>query len=53
MTKCKYPDCQTMVEPPNIFCSWMCEVDAQNPHPLARPKPKPVSEKRGPPPGRD
>ena len=29
MSQCKYPGCGVEVKPPNVFCSWMCEVDFQ------------------------
>jgi hypothetical protein len=27
MVECKYPGCGGATKPPNIYCSWMCEVD--------------------------
>lgn len=25
--ECKYPGCGGRTKPPNVYCSWMCEVD--------------------------
>ena len=30
--ECKYPGCGGATKPPNVYCSWMCEVDFNKLH---------------------